>query len=150
MTPSCISKINKDLSDWHNCGGHGSLLHLLWDCPAVKTFWLGITKVLTDVFKVHVPVCPITCLLGQSLEHVKSRSTHYFMNLGFLSAKRIILMNWKQHKPSFLEWISDYLDLLSMECASNLLFDYDTNTQGHWDIARTFMEKEWHYTNMLL
>lgn len=33
ITPSRISKINKDLSDqgWHNCGGHGSLLHLLWD-----------------------------------------------------------------------------------------------------------------------
>lgn len=49
----------------------------------------------------------------------------------------------------FSEWIRDYLDLLSMERASNLLFDYDTNTEGHWDIARTFMEKEQHYTNML-
>ncbi len=95
---------------------------------------------LTEMLEVQIPVCPVTCLLGHRLEHLQSNSVHVLLNLGFLSAKRIILMNWKVHKPSCCAipvWLRDYLDLLSMEQATHSLFDFDRGMQGHWDITQT-------------
>lgn len=142
MTPSHVSKMKRTVNQcWHNCGGHGSLTHLLWDCPAVRTFWSGVVKVQTEMLEVQEPVCPITCLFGQRLEHIKSKSVHRLLDLGFLSAKRIILMNWRVRKSScfaLCRWNRDYLDLLSMERVTNLLLDFDKGMQGHWDIARAF------------
>uniref|UniRef100_A0A8C5CTR6 Uncharacterized protein n=1 Tax=Gadus morhua TaxID=8049 RepID=A0A8C5CTR6_GADMO len=33
---------------WHECGKRGTLLHLLWECPAVKTLWLDVISFLSE------------------------------------------------------------------------------------------------------
>lgn len=72
----------------------------------MRTLWFGGVKVLTDMHEVQVPVCPILCLLDKNKqikqsECIKSNSIRCLLTLGFLSAKRIILMNTKVHKPSY-------------------------------------------------
>lgn len=44
-------------------------------------------------------VCPVTCLFGHRLKHIKSSSVYILMNVGLLSVKKIILMNWKVYEP---------------------------------------------------
>ena len=150
ITPSRLSKMSREVSDrcWHNCGGPGTLIHLLWSCPSIKQFWSNVVGVLTDMMDVQIPLCPTFCLLGIKHENVKSNVVHKLVHLGFLSAKRIILMNWRTQKPSCFAiqaWLKDYLDLLSMERATNLFLDFERDTQGYWDMARAFIDSNHQY-----
>ncbi len=70
---------------------------------------------------------------------------HIIKTLAFLSGKRIILMNWKQHKPncfSMENWNKDFTDLLSMEQAALFLQDniIPDELDGPWDFIRSCLE----------
>ena len=128
ITPSRLKKMDNSLSHlcWHGCGEAGTLIHQLWQCPAVQSFWKGIIYNLSSFLNVRIPLCPLTCLLGSRVENIESTVTQRIIALAFLSAKRIILINWKIRKPncfSIENWLTDFLDLLSMERAASALND---------------------------
>lgn len=126
ITPYILNKINKDISKlcWHGCRAEGTLMHLLWRCPSVQTFWSTIINTLSHMFDVQITPCPLDCLLGKRTQDFKSKSLNNVISLGFLAAKRIIMMNWKKRNHNCFDvqnWIKDFLDLVSMEQAAQLL-----------------------------
>ena len=54
MYPSSVSNIR-----WHGCGSEGTLMHMLWYCPAVKQFWQDIVNDLTAILNTEVALCPM-------------------------------------------------------------------------------------------
>lgn len=144
VTPVRLAKISVNTPDlcWHNCGSRGSLIHLLWDCPAVKSLWLEVHALLTELLDVDLPLSPIVCILGNKPDNVTCPMSIHLWALACLSVKRLILLNWKERKPAcFLRetWLGDYLDLLNMERAACLLKDFDKGLSGHWDIVRRLL-----------
>lgn len=39
----------------------GTLLHCLWECPKIQEFWKDVTKCLSEVFKVKIPLKAKLC-----------------------------------------------------------------------------------------
>lgn len=146
ITPYKLNKMNSDVSNlcWHGCMKTGTLIHLLWFCPEVKKFWLNIEEFICKLFNVKFQLSPLICLLGNKAEEVKSNELQYLINLGFLSAKRIILMNWKVRKPNCFHidgWVKDYMDLIAMEHAASFLQGVQYNYKDIMDLVRTAFSK---------
>ena len=128
ITPHKLKKMNNGVTDkcWHGCGMNGTLIHLLWHCPETQTFWLKIRDYLCKLFKINFPLEPAVGLLGKQIEGATTKKIQYLLDLAFLSAKRLILMNWKVKKPNcfdIVNWQKDFLELVSMEQAASVLQD---------------------------
>lgn len=143
ITPTRLLKTDQSLTDlcWHGCGEVSTLLHLLWNCPAIKLFWTEVVRVMSEILNIAIPLCPRICLLGGKLESVRDGKMQKIIALAYLAVKRIILLNWKVRKPICFNketWLLDFLELLSMERAVASLHEYDQGSQGLWDIIREY------------
>ena len=126
ITPVTQAKMDKKHQAlcWHECGKRGTLLHLLWECPAVKTLWLDVISFLSESLDVNIPVGPNICLLGLKPENVVGRAAVQSWTLGCLATKRLILLNWKERKTDCFSketWLRGYKDLMCMERAASML-----------------------------
>lgn len=74
--------------------GRGSLLHLLRDCPAVKTLWLEVKSLNVRVFR------NVACWLDQSPDNDVGVTVDWLWTLCCLSTKRLILLSWKKREPA--------------------------------------------------
>ncbi len=122
---------------WHGYGETGTLIHLLWFCQMVNKIWSEVTDILQSMFNVHIPQCPVVCILGNRVENTQAKTTQRLIALTCLSVKRIILMNWKICKLdcySKHNWLKDFLDLLSMENAASTLTDHDKGLDSPWTV----------------
>ena len=142
LTPVTLSKIegNNDNNCWHGCGNRGTLFHLIWECPDVVTFWSMVVSTMSEFFRVTFLVCPLACIVGQAPEGVRDRTIKRLWSLGCLTAKRIILRNWKERKQGCFSkdgWLGEYLDLLNMERAACLLKDFDKRLDNQWETVRS-------------
>lgn len=116
MTPKTMSKIDS-VSNlcWHGCGSVGTLMHMLWYCPAVKQFWQDIVDVLNSIFNNGIMLCPIVCLFGVDIDGIQSKNIQHVCSLAFMVAKRTIFLNWKECKKncfSMDSWRNDFMDIL--------------------------------------
>lgn len=142
FTPSKLRTMDQSISDlcWHGCGEVGTLIHMLWHCPAVKALWEEVARSLTTILNVDIRITPKTGLLGARVEGVQNNKLQKVTSLACLAVKRLILLNWKVRKPScFLRerWIEDFMHLLSMERATFILSDIDQGTCNLWDTHRS-------------
>lgn len=96
ITPDKLRKMNSNTSNlcWHGCGKSGTLIHLLWSCPEVKTFRAFVEEFICKLFKINTKLSPLVCLLGNKVKEVKSNELQYIKNLVFFS---------KTHYPNELE-----------------------------------------------
>uniref|UniRef100_A0A8C6S6I3 Reverse transcriptase domain-containing protein n=1 Tax=Neogobius melanostomus TaxID=47308 RepID=A0A8C6S6I3_9GOBI len=99
VTPITLKKMNPNFSDvcWHGCGRTGTLNHMLWTCPDVRTFWAAVSGFIQDLLNVEIPNQFDVCVLGNTTGTL-SKTTQRIAALGFMSVKRIILKNWKVRK----------------------------------------------------
>ncbi len=93
----------------------------------VEKFWTEVTDFLQDIMNVHIPQCPVVCILRNIMEIYNTRTTQCIVALAFLSVKRTTLMNWKIHKTycyNKKNLLKDFLDLLLMESTASTILDY--------------------------
>ena len=131
------------LSDrcWHGCGGKGTFIHCLWECPAVNLFWSEVTKALSEIFLVRIPKCPVLCILGGTLDGVGVRVMRD-VTLGCMAARRRIVMNWKIRAPSCFSlsgWLEEFIDLIGLESSAASLWQLDLGLDGLWDRVRSYL-----------
>lgn len=74
ITPDKLRKMNSNVSNlcWRSCGKSGTLIHLLWSCPEVKTFWAFVEEFICKLFKMNRKLSPLVCLQGNKVKEVKS------------------------------------------------------------------------------
>lgn len=63
--PSKLTKIYPSLSDacWRECGLRGSFLHIWWECPKLRPFWLDIHAQIKIILDLELPDSPLESLL---------------------------------------------------------------------------------------
>lgn len=79
--PSKLSKIYPSLSDacWRECGLRGSFLHIWWECPKLRPFWLDIHAQIKIILDLELPDSPL-----ESLLHFPTTPLSQYHNLGGL------------------------------------------------------------------
>uniref|UniRef100_A0A8C5A5M1 Uncharacterized protein n=1 Tax=Gadus morhua TaxID=8049 RepID=A0A8C5A5M1_GADMO len=89
ITPSRLKKMDNSLSHlcWHGCGEAGTLMHQLWQCPAVQCFWKCVIFNLSSFLNVRIPLCPLTCHLGSRVENIESTVTQRIIYTEGLAVK---------------------------------------------------------------
>ena len=141
ITPHKLKKMDPNVSElcWHGCGELGTFMHLLWFCPVIEQFWSEVIDILKAILNIHIPKCPVVCLLGSAVGNIHVKIMQRIIALAFLSVKRTILMNWKIRKPDCYNkynWLKDFLDLLSMEKATSILKDNENEQFAPWTAIR--------------
>ena len=87
-----MKKIDPSSSDlcWRGCGQVGTLIHMLWHCPAVKSSWEDVVHSVSLMLKLELSPCPLICLLGYRAAPLRSKRDWKIAGPGFLVAKRMI------------------------------------------------------------
>ena len=80
-----MKKIDPSSSDfcWHGCGQVGTLIHMLWHCPAVKSFWEDVVHTVSLMLKIELSPCPLICLSGYRAAQLRSKRDRKIAGLSF-------------------------------------------------------------------
>lgn len=83
---------------WRRCGGEGSLIHILWRCPSLSSFWSGISALILQVLKINVSLSPGLALCSVGIEFIPRDLRTILIHI-LLAARLTLVQHWKDHKP---------------------------------------------------
>lgn len=119
ITPEVLHKFNVNTPDvcvkCVTC--KGTLIHCLWSCTKLQSFWREVIQVLSAITETDLPLCPKLCILGLFPKDIKLNSTNRKMiTLCLLQARRTIAHGWKSTlSPSVKCWLENIVQVLPME-----------------------------------
>lgn len=94
LTPFRISKFYTHASPlcWWQCGYVGTLYHILWDCPCIRTLWNKVFALLAQILNLRISKTPGSAILSFGIESFPktTRMTHTL-----LSTRLSIMRHWK-------------------------------------------------------
>lgn len=99
-TPSRLVSIYPDVSPncWRQCGLGGTPLHIWWECPKLKTFWLSVDDVISSVTGMQVTTSLAIAILGLGLD-AWPRCMHNILTHILIVARLALARNWKSTFP---------------------------------------------------
>lgn len=117
-TPYRLSKLSANISDQcQRCETSvGDLLHMLWSCVQLQSFWNEVIALTSEVCGLCLDSDPRIWILGDvaSLKVLPCRK--YFVLLAATAAKKCILINWKSKEPpNQKHWINELLSYCTPE-----------------------------------
>lgn len=73
---------------WWGCGLQGSHIHIWWECPKIRSFWVELRALISEITTVPIQDDPVQCLLHgtqssiraykkSTVPHLKQQSAHY-------------------------------------------------------------------------
>ncbi len=94
-----------------------NLSHMFALCPKLQNFWNSFFKIVSDVLKIKLDICPLIAIFGvpsqcQPLNH-KQGSAVTFASL--LARSRILLSWTSPQPPSISVWLKDLIFFLKLE-----------------------------------
>lgn len=102
-------------SDGGTVGHRGTLLHLWWDCPVIRPFWLDISTQIRDIMGLDVPLSLIHFLFHippMPVRQYKKSTILHLLN----AAKSLLSIYWKQSQiPSREKWLSKVSEIKEAE-----------------------------------
>ena len=146
ITPLLLNKFDPNTPDMCvKCEMKGTLLHCLWDCWSIQTFWLEVLYTLSNVTGVKLPLCPELCILWicpancTLSKDVRVKITVYCL----LQAKHSIAKSWiSVNKPSLQVWLAGLSNSLALEkhtfASRGKYFTFDMI----WSCFQSFLERE--------
>lgn len=147
VTPVRLHRGNSDRSPtcWRGCEEEGTLIHLLWECPTLTTYWSRILDNVDQLFNTQVPCLPMYVVLGlpnpitYPLKSVRGRQ----MVLALGAALQNILTHWgTSTSPTYTGWLHRIWYILGMEHISASLTSSETSFQKVWNPFLTLLSKE--------
>ena len=99
----------------------------------------------------EISVDPVACLLGKRVAGLHNVGTQKIISLAYASTSRIILRNWKVRKPncfSLDNWLSEFLEVVSMEGATSLLSYTNRAEEELWTKIKSFIDAVPDLTNL--
>lgn len=112
LTPVVLSKFDSHTSNtcWRLCSAKGDMIHILWSCPKLITYWTKIFNIISDLTQTQVPLDPALALLSLGIykfpPNLRSTITHLL-----LAARLSITRKWKDYSPLTA---SDAIDLTNL------------------------------------
>lgn len=94
ITPVKLNKFSANIPD--RCirckDSKGTLLHYIWDCEKVKSFWKEVVSMINKILTKKLPLDPKFCLLGHySKTPTLKQKEITLIDMCILQAKRIIV-----------------------------------------------------------
>lgn len=78
LKPTRIAGFHSQTSPlcWRQCGHRGSLMHILWACPSLKTFWSHVFDLKRKLTDTPLPKNPELAILSLGIESPTSPKKH--------------------------------------------------------------------------
>lgn len=118
LSPQKLHRYNPSISNvCFRCGiAEGTMLHCIWQCAKVTTFWYDICDTLTKIMETPIPLDPGLCLLGNTTNLNLTQSSRKFIDIAFTVSRKCIALTWKSDSPlSISKWISEMMTCLPLE-----------------------------------
>lgn len=109
--PSVSATCDKCKSD------DGTLGHLFWSCPKLRTFWDDIFHLYSEVYGKQLTPDSLLVILGCSnFSFTLPLMLQQALMFGMVIAKRVILREWKSASPPcFRKWLNDMVSCVYLE-----------------------------------
>uniref|UniRef100_A0A803K169 Reverse transcriptase domain-containing protein n=1 Tax=Xenopus tropicalis TaxID=8364 RepID=A0A803K169_XENTR len=138
-TPAKLHKIYQESSPLcFRCQAEtGTLLHTLWSCPMLTTYWASILNKLNAVIDSDITPSPKVCILGITSSLELNQDLKTLITKALFQARRQLTLNWKgQTAPSYDSWLSAMNEVCLQEkhslCRKGKNVTY-TNIWGSWE-----------------
>lgn len=91
---------------WRNCNQTGTLLHILWSCPALTRLWKEVQNILQDIFHFPLKLTPQIAILNINIESLPP--TYRLVTTHILLATRLLIIRcWRTNTtPSLIEVVT--------------------------------------------
>uniref|UniRef100_H2ZXL2 Reverse transcriptase zinc-binding domain-containing protein n=1 Tax=Latimeria chalumnae TaxID=7897 RepID=H2ZXL2_LATCH len=101
-----VAKLVSSDKCWRCGSENGTLLHMIWGCAELRSFWASICKLLKDLVGLDVGIKPLAYVLGVGIRDLKlSKWEANFLKQALTTTKRVILRHWRQSEaPTYQEW----------------------------------------------
>lgn len=138
--PAAIARIYPSVSDrcWRGCDQKGTLLHVWWECPVIRSFWMEVQTTIKNALQIEIPFSPEHFLLHLPtlpLSHYKKSALPHLLN----AAKRLIPLYWKRPQvPTLKEWLQKVDDIREAEEWVARCKDRSERFDGIWAQWRRF------------
>lgn len=115
--PTKLAKIYPTASEacWRGCGLRGTFLHIWWECPRLRPFWLDVRAQIKAILDVDLPDSPLEFLLhvpSTPLSQYRKSILPHLLN----AARRLIPVHWKStHIPGRTEWMGLIDSVMAVE-----------------------------------
>lgn len=119
ITPELLNKWSPDIPD--TCvkclTEKGTLIHCVWECPKLVTFWKRVLRTLSIITGTQIPCLAKLCILGLfPTDFVVSSKNKTLISFGLLQARRMIALSWKETEVSSIQsWIREMMLCVTME-----------------------------------
>lgn len=93
FTPDRLARIYPSTSPkcWRGCDNTGSLSHIWWDFPPIKSYWKKVMKQIFSSCDITIPMSPLDLLLGFLIptwpRHLQALVTHILIAARLAVAK---------------------------------------------------------------
>lgn len=115
----------------------GDLLHMLWKCPILETYWKYIINIASKTTSVKIPSDPRIWILGDIQILDVSFTKKHFILLAGTAGKKCILQNWKaEYPPSQRQWLNE---LTSYSTPEKIVFSVRRNPEKYEKIWSSFL-----------
>ena len=82
----------------------GTLVHALWECPAIERFWKQIHNCILEMTTVDFPFCPRLYILGDPKQVAHSGYADFILTI-IMIGRQVLMRGWKtEGSPSFQDW----------------------------------------------
>lgn len=125
-------KLRDNADCWKCCSSEGNLLHLLWECPMIKNYWLKIHDCIENITWTSLEFCPRLYVLNDP-QMTSNCGAADFIQTSIMVGKQIIMRNWKNPgEPSFQEWSMELAKVASYEKISFNINDSAEKYVAKW------------------
>lgn len=107
-TPYRLAKMSLSIPSicWRECGRTGTLLHILWECPSLTSFWNTVFQCISSCTGILTPPNPELAILHINIDKFPYSQRQVITHL-LLAARTLILRNWRSTTtPNLSEAIS--------------------------------------------
>lgn len=122
LTPSRIARFHPQASPlcWRRCGQAGTLLHMLWGCPKLGSYWTDVYSLISRTLRIPTPLTPALAICSLGIEAIPHHLRTVLLHI-LLAARLTILRHWKDHTPPT---IAETLNTIHTHASYELMFSY--------------------------
>lgn len=107
----------RDSSACPKCGVHrGDFIHLMWRCPKLHRYWEEVSRRISGLAQIHIPLNPTVYFLGAIEAEMFPGGKYLMITRLMYLARKLIARYWMTPTvPTGKQWISYVNSLLPRE-----------------------------------
>lgn len=99
------------------CGQEGAhMLHMVWECPELGSYWRDVVELVCKVFSIRLPLVPKVCVLGLVEDSAESLPNTLGILRMLFQARKLIAFHWlRPSPPTMREYIARLNHVIRLE-----------------------------------